>query len=58
MKKEYISPAILAMRVETISMIAASIDKGEEILNDAEYEKSWLSREQRGSLWDDDEEDF
>ena len=56
MKKEYVSPAIFTMRVETVSMIAASLGKGEETLGDADYEKYHVSRETgSGNLWDDED---
>ena len=54
MKKTYISPSIITMRVETINMIATSLDVYSGTAND---ESLLLGRGRNYDLWDDEEDE-
>ena len=53
MKKTYIAPCMVIVKIQTVGMIAASMQLNNETVGTS----SALSRG-NGSLWDDDDEDY
>ena len=49
MKKTYITPALIAVKIESAQMLAGSLDKLKE-----GTDNQWSNKYQGGLLWEDD----